>query len=1102
MKPDQNEKQNSLIEKRFDKYDVVIIGDFIFEAENFFSKLFSESLNNYKYKFINNVGLRMREEVKFPKDFINVYYPEILDKIINIDILFLTIDSSNKSSIELLTKFYYLYYNKLEKNDKPKNIIIIEFYSNSKDIPNKQSDSNLERLKSLFNGYFYNYEDNEEKLNKLLYKCILNIGYSRNVKENISYIKQNEFIKEINDTVSIYGEKKLQNAFLKILLESKCNFKNKKLDDNIYEIEYEKCINNEKFNFILTLKLIGNEYNNEHYSIYNILLYDINNLKTLDNIKKNIKQYLLKNESKQKRIFNLYSLNFTSKYISDNENINQIKKGKVLSNKIGGYFSVININNNKDLGDKMKIEFEKLLEKIFNNVNAINTENKEKERDNNSNHNQNYSFHYVFEKYNSPLLYIKEINNKMKSNYKDNINFLYNICPVCCSHLNIRINYTSNIIILYCNICNQESKGLSIDQFIKNNKKKNNFFHCKNCNNLLNYQSKKKKYFCTCELTRKTISLNESEKNPIPFFLNDTFCDVHNKFHKYYMKYSKKGLCEDCKKEKEDLFCIEKFNDDEIKKLINKKKLESKNELKFINSLQDIFNECINSLIMEFENLIEYKLKFNSFKTELINTLEVIKNNYTIISNINSLKFDEGEQFIKNQKDSIKNKIKYLFKYLKSELDINNLFFGRDNNSKRKNITGPYNNLINKEEAKITDICGINNNKFICASYNDGQVKIFDLSIDPKNIYPICVINEFIPNQGVNSIYISKNFNFWKENNSNKNEIIYLNGFEEIKIIQMNDNYDSYELLYTLKDEYSNIYNSIEIDNKILMLDNFNNIKLINLQKEDNKIIKYETKNITSSLIPQDKFPTSLYKISDNIISLNLSSNNNFRLSIVETTNFEIPLENNSVNKKRANRFYSVDEDENNYLRTETLVELKDFMEPELINKNDINDKYIKILYLNENNPAKNDINILNIKKEFMFDKNFILLGCLSEEDNLFLLNNTKENDNKIENIHYIFDLNICQFIHAFKFHCSFREPILFAKINCKDLLDKSVFILCDGYLNFIQIFFDKDYINKIYYISSETKQRSDINISKIINLDQKIICLCNNNEYYLLNNF
>ena len=56
---------------------------------------------------------------------------------------------------------------------------------------------------------------------------------------------------------------------------------------------------------------------------------------------------------------------------------------------------------------------------------------------------------------------------------------------------------------------------------------------------------------------------------------------------------------------------------------------------------------------------------------------------------------------------------------------------------------------------------------------------------------------------------------------NNKNELIYLNGFEELKIIQMNSNYDAYNLLYTIKDEFSNIYNSIDIyDNSILMLNN------------------------------------------------------------------------------------------------------------------------------------------------------------------------------------------------------------------------------------------------------------------------------------------
>ena len=43
----------------------------------------------------------------------------------------------------------------------------------------------------------------------------------------------------------------------------------------------------------------------------------------------------------------------------------------------------------------------------------------------------------------------------------------------------------------------------------------------------------------------------------------------------------------------------------------------------------------------------------------------------------------------------------------------------------------------------------------------------------------------------------------------------------------MNNNYDSYDLLYTIKDDYNNIYNSIEIDyNNILILNNFNILKI------------------------------------------------------------------------------------------------------------------------------------------------------------------------------------------------------------------------------------------------------------------------------------
>ena len=41
--------------------------------------------------------------------------------------------------------------------------------------------------------------------------------------------------------------------------------------------------------------------------------------------------------------------------------------------------------------------------------------------------------------------------------------------------------------------------------------------------------------------------------------------------------------------------------------------------------------------------------------------------------------------------------------------------------------------------------------------------------------------------------------------NSNKNEIIFLNGYEAIKIVQMYNDYCPYNILGTIKDDNNNI---------------------------------------------------------------------------------------------------------------------------------------------------------------------------------------------------------------------------------------------------------------------------------------------------------
>ena len=382
--------------------------------------------------------------------------------------------------------------------------------------------------------------------------------------------------------------------------------------------------------------------------------------------------------------------------------------------------------------------------------------------------------------YDVPLIYIDEINNKINNNFKEKINFLVNnICPICYENMSIKIDNASNLIIIYCNKCKSEPIGFNVYQYNTYKKTKNKFIHCQDCQNVLNYDFQTKKLYCICESKEKIKNIRKKNTNKekkeniekilIPCFLKDSYCDIHNKFHNYYMKYSKKGLCQDCKEEKSNNYFIQNFNEEEINDLIKQKKLELEKELKFITSLQNRFNKCINSLLSKFEILIENKIKIHMLKSELINTLEVIQNNYTIISNVNNLKFDFGEKFNYYEEDSIINKINKIFNYLNNKSNINNIYFGKNNDTNNLIHNGPYNNLKNEKDTIITDICGVNNNKLICLSFNDGQAKIYNSNINEKNSYPKCIIKEFLPNQGVNSIYVSKEDNIWKKDRHNKN---------------------------------------------------------------------------------------------------------------------------------------------------------------------------------------------------------------------------------------------------------------------------------------------------------------------------------------------
>ena len=797
-------KENSEEVKLENNFNVVIIGNYD-KQEKIFSNTFPILLNksSIKHKYLNRYILSIRERHLFPKDFLNIYHPEIIDKFMIIDILILTFNKSDKLSFEYLKTFYYLYYTKLEEMDKPKNIIIMErdYTEKGKNNSEEKVDSNsIKEITNLFKAYFCDYRADEEKLTQVLNECLNNLLQQYNYIDDYSSFKYKELNKEIDSYVLVYGDKSSQNTFIDILLKSECNFQYKKIKDNFYEIKYEKILNGKELSFKITLKLVNSEY--LYDSECNILLYDINNNESFNSLKTLIRYLIKTNGPKFKKIYQIFSLNSATTHISEEEENNEkIKEGKILAYEIGANFSVINTNNNNNLAKEIKIKFDNFLDIIVDYIKMSKiTKNREdiitpsttfisikdnkmvEESDNKS----------------SPPNFLNGIKDKIQNKLKECQYCLYNICPNCYSQLSIRINEQSNIIIYYCDKCKSNPKGLSIEQFFDFNKKNFYDYHCKFCKNPFNFNFNTKKLDCKCNSIRfnktikiknadignkKYIAKNVVESIQIPIYLKDCYCHSHKLFHQSYLKYSKKGLCDICCNQRlQKNFFVEKFNEDKINKLIDEQKAKLEMEKEYISKLQNEFDECINALRLKFEKNIGKKIKKHILKSDLIKTIQIIQNNDTLLSNVKSLKFDKGDKFNFKEKDTIENKLKNIFKSFNYEEDIDNLYFENKNiiNSNIE-IKGPFNDVYNNEgKIKVTDIRGLNKNEYFCVSFNDGQAKIFDSKhLIKKTYYPNCIIKEFLPNQGINSLFVSENENnIWSKNNNNKNDIIFLNVYE------------------------------------------------------------------------------------------------------------------------------------------------------------------------------------------------------------------------------------------------------------------------------------------------------------------------------------
>ena len=304
----------------------------------------------------------------------------------------------------------------------------------------------------------------------------------------------------------------------------------------------------------------------------------------------------------------------------------------------------------------------------------------------------------------------------------------------------------------------------------------------------------------------------------------------------------------------------------------------------------------------------------------------------------------------------------------------------------------------------------------------------------------------------------------------------------------MKNNYNSYNLLYTFKEEDSLINSIIEINNNnILTLNNFNILYLINIEKKYYHIID-EKKEINDLLFSSDISPISLNKISQNIICFNLSNYNDLDFSL-ENKNYRPSFYDTDLLKDNA---------DNEDLTENFTLKINNNINPK-------NEKFIKIIKLknedkNNSNDKKENFG-LNIEKEYTFPKNYELLGSISDEENLLLLNYIKEEGEFFEYLFCIFDFNIDQYICSFQFQNIWANPKIFVKMNYDFKIDKQGFVICNEDLDLIQYFYDKNYTNKIYYVNiNKAVKKLGNSPSKLLNVDKEIIMMTNNNNYYLSN--
>ena len=454
----------------------------------------------------------------------------------------------------------------------------------------------------------------------------------------------------------------------------------------------------------------------------------------------------------------------------------------------------------------------------------------------------------------------EKLKKNLKNYYKDKKpNYIR--CQGCDKLFIIRFKAMFNEVSFICNNCEFETNVpiSNVDNYIENLSNRIICCECKKKNEAkykLKYCPECKEYLCqSCEKIhdKKAKSRGEPDDHYLcPYFLMDISCFKDSKKNIGYCKICKKSFCSKCNNEhkKHEFMYFEDF----IEQLIKEGKDNIQREISLIKAFKKNCDDCLETLRKTINHFINIKEKEIKLKDQLLNQLSNIQYNYQLIETVRNFRFIKKIKY--DQHSYWDQKLTDIFEVLGLPIQIKSINISKDRNT---SITpeeiriGCSESPLESDDKDITDICSMNNNKYVGVSFSNGSLELYDNLIKSQD--PLSVFQILENGQSINSI---------QKSTRNVNNFLIC-GQYKIKTIEFYDNYKSYKTINELIDEDKIFLLCLEQNDYILTCDVFNKLEIFS--KENKKL-----EDLSDCIDPSgSKHILSLNEISNDKIYINFN---------------------------------------------------------------------------------------------------------------------------------------------------------------------------------------------------------------------------------------